>query len=105
MRQLWRILRDDTSMKQQRPIRVMQIIARMNVGGPAMIVADLMQGLNSNKFEQILVTGFCAKDEVEYLDARASYIPVTRIQSLGRSISVIGDVKSFFFIAWNYSTI
>lgn len=31
------------------PIRVMQIIARMNVGGPAVIVADLMRGLKKDR--------------------------------------------------------
>ncbi len=40
-------------------IKVMQIIARMNVGGPAVIVAQLMRGLDQAKFEQLLVTGYC----------------------------------------------
>ena len=38
-------------------IKVMQIIARMNVGGPAVIVAELMRGLDSSRFEQVLITG------------------------------------------------
>ena len=46
----------------------MQIIARMNVGGPAVIVADLMRGLDSNHFSQQLITGFCDENEADYLD-------------------------------------
>ena len=40
-------------------VKVMQIIASMNVGGPAVIAAELMRGLDKNKYEQILVTGYC----------------------------------------------
>ena len=39
------------------PIKVMQVIARMNVGGPAVIVAELMRGMDSSKYQQTLVTG------------------------------------------------
>jgi glycosyltransferase involved in cell wall biosynthesis len=74
----------------------MQVIARMNVGGPAVIVDELMRGLNKNRFEEILVTGYCAEDESDYLEEVATDIPVTRISGLGRSVSVLGDIKSFF---------
>ena len=83
-------------MNQAQPIRIMQVIARMNVGGPAVIVAELMRGLDKDRFEEILVTGFCAQDEADYLDEMATDIPATRIQGLGRSVSVLGDFKSFF---------
>ena len=83
-------------MNQARPIRIMQVIARMNVGGPAVIVAELMRGLDSDKFQSVLVTGYCADDEADYLDEVAKDIPATRIQGLGRSVSVLGDIKSFF---------
>ena len=83
-------------MKEVQPIRVMQVIARMNVGGPAVIVDELMRGLNENRFEEILVTGYCAEDESDYLDEVATDTPVTRIPGLGRSVSVLRDIKSFF---------
>jgi glycosyltransferase involved in cell wall biosynthesis len=85
-------------MKQDRPMRIMQIIARMNLGGPAVIVAELMQGLDSSSFKMQLVTGFCADDEADYLDEVAPNIPVTRIAGLGRSVSPLGDLKSFFVL-------
>jgi glycosyltransferase involved in cell wall biosynthesis len=85
-------------MKQDRPIRIMQIIARMNLGGPAVIVAELMQGLDSSSFQVQLVTGFCADDEADYLDEVAPNLPVTRIAGLGRSVSLLGDLKSFFVL-------
>jgi glycosyltransferase involved in cell wall biosynthesis len=82
-------------MEQARPIRIMQVIARMNIGGPAVIVADLMLRLNNEKFEAILVTGYCADDEADYLEEFGLDIPVTRISGLGRSVSFYGDLKSF----------
>jgi len=82
-------------MNQVQPIRIMQLIARMNVGGPAIIVAELMRGLDSERFEVILVTGHCSDDEADYLDEVATDIPVTRINSLGRSVSILADIKSF----------
>jgi glycosyltransferase involved in cell wall biosynthesis len=77
-------------------IKVMQIIARMNVGGPAVIVAELIRGLDSSKFEQILITGYCDETEADYLDEVATDIKATRIAGLGRSVSPIADLKAFF---------
>ena len=76
-------------------IKVMQIIARMNVGGPAVIVAELMRGLDSSKFEQVLITGYCDETEADYLDEVATDIKATRIAGLGRSVSPISDLKAF----------
>jgi len=77
-------------------IKVMQIIARMNVGGPAVIVAELMRGLDSTQFEQVLVTGYCDVNEADYLDEVATDIKATRIAGLGRSISLVTDLRAFF---------
>ena len=77
-------------------VKVMQIIARMNVGGPAVIVAELMRGLDKSAFEQILVTGYCDENEADYLDTVATDIKATRIAGLGRSVSLFADLKAFF---------
>ena len=75
-------------------VKVMQIIARMNVGGPAVIVAELMRGLDKSAFEQILVTGYCDENEADYLDTVATDIKATRIAGLGRSVSLFADLKA-----------
>ena len=77
------------------PIRVMRIIARMNVGGPAVQVSGLMRGFSSLEFEHRLYTGFCATDEADYLDSVAKDIPVIRIDGLGRRVSLRGDIRAF----------
>ena len=77
------------------PIRVMRIIARMNVGGPAVQVSGLMRGFNSNEFEHRLYTGFCATDEADYLDSVATDIKAIRIDGLGRRVILGGDIRAF----------
>ena len=78
------------------PIRVMRIIARMNVGGPAVQVSGLMRGLNAIQFDHRLYTGFCADDEADYLDTVATDVNALRIDGFGRRISLGGDFKAFF---------
>ena len=85
-------------MKSKQPAKVMQIIARMNVGGPAVLVADLMRNLDSSKFETRLVTGYCDKNESDYLDEVATDIKSIRIPGFGRSISIGNDMKAFFLL-------
>jgi glycosyltransferase involved in cell wall biosynthesis len=78
------------------PIRVMRIIARMNVGGPAVQVSGLMRGFNSDQFDHRLYTGYCAEDEADYLDTVATDVKAVRIQGFGRRVSLGGDLKAFF---------
>ena len=77
------------------PIRVMRIIARMNVGGPAVQVSGLMRGFNSVDFDHRLYTGFCAADEADYLDTVATDVKAVRIEGFGRRVSMGGDIKAF----------
>jgi len=77
------------------PIRVMRVIARMNVGGPAVQVSGLMRGFDAAAFDQRLYTGFCAADEADYLDTVATDVKAIRIEGFGRRISLGGDVKAF----------
>jgi glycosyltransferase involved in cell wall biosynthesis len=76
-------------------IRVMRIIARMNVGGPAVQVSGLLRGMNSSEFDHRLFTGFCASDEADYLDTVAKDIYAVRIEGFGRRVSLGADLKAF----------
>ena len=77
------------------PIRVMRIIARMNVGGPAVQVSGLMRGLRATEFDHRLYAGFCADDEADYLDTVATDVTALRIEGFGRRVSLSGDIKAF----------
>ena len=75
-------------------IRVLRIIARMNVGGPAVQISGLMRGLDPNLFEQRLITGLCGDDEADYLETQAPDVLATRIVGLGRALSMRDDSKA-----------
>jgi glycosyltransferase involved in cell wall biosynthesis len=83
------------SPELKRPIRVMRIIARMNIGGPAIQVSGLMRGFNKEEFDHRLFTGFCAADEADYLDTVATDIKATRINGFGRHVSLKSDASAF----------
>jgi glycosyltransferase involved in cell wall biosynthesis len=73
----------------------MRIIARMNVGGPAVQVSGLMRGLHATEFDHRLYTGFCAHDEADYLDTVAKDVSALRIDGFGRRISLGADLIAF----------
>ena len=77
------------------PIRVMRIIARMNVGGPAVQVSGLMRGINAVDFDHRLYTGYCAADEADYLETVATDVQAIRIDGFGRRVSFGGDIRAF----------
>jgi glycosyltransferase involved in cell wall biosynthesis len=76
----------------------MQIIARMNVGGPAVLVADLMRNFDPKLVNAVLVTGYCDENESDYLDEVAKDVRAIRVPGLGRSVSPLRDVSAFFLL-------
>jgi glycosyltransferase involved in cell wall biosynthesis len=85
-------------MKPDGPIKVMQVIARMNVGGPAILVADLVRNFDSKVVDSVLVTGYCDQNESDYLDQVATDIAAIRVSGLGRSVSPFKDLNAFFLL-------
>ena len=79
-----------------RKIRVLRIIARMNVGGPAIQVTGLMQKLNTDKFEHNLVTGYVSPNEADYLVVNDIKLSEMRIDGLGRSVKLYSDLMALF---------
>lgn len=72
----------------------MRIIARMNVGGPAVQIAGLMRGLPESEFDQRLFTGFCDPGEADFLNSQAPDVLAMRIPGLGRSLRPSEDLKA-----------
>jgi glycosyltransferase involved in cell wall biosynthesis len=75
-------------------IRVMRVIARMNVGGPALQAATLMRGLDTELFDQRLYAGVVEPGEADYVDLRASDISPHRLPTLGRSVRPADDARA-----------
>jgi glycosyltransferase involved in cell wall biosynthesis len=80
------------------PIRVLRVIARMNVGGPALQVSALARHLDPARFEQRLLVGSVGPGEADYLDLRASDVEVVRVPGLGRAPRVSDDARALAVI-------
>ena len=94
------LIGEDTQMSphEDGSIKVMRIIARMNVGGPAVQVSGLMRGFDPELFDQKLLTGYCAEDEADYLEKVAVDVKAIRIDGLGRSLKLRADLTALFAI-------
>lgn len=76
-------------------IRVLRLIARMNVGGPAQQIVGLQRGLDPERFDSRLVTGSVEAGEGDHLQLRAPDVEVTRVEGLGRSVRLGDDARAF----------
>jgi glycosyltransferase involved in cell wall biosynthesis len=88
------------SSASSQPIRVLRVIARLNVGGPALHVAYLTEGLAGRGYDTTLVAGSLARGEesmahvAESRDARIVTIP-----HLHREISPLEDARAIVRLA------
>ena len=71
------------------PPKVLHVIARMNVGGTARYVGELIENIPGS----LLATGYVQGSEVE--DSSVVKLEAIRVPHLGRKISLMGD-----FLAW-----
>ena len=80
-------------------LKVMRLIARLNIGGPAIHTTLLTERLNRDRFESLLVTGVEAENEGNMLDLmgtrglQSELRPIV-IPSLGREISPKNDLNT-----------
>jgi glycosyltransferase involved in cell wall biosynthesis len=79
--------------ERSEPIRVMRIISRMNIGGPATHVVLLNAGLNRQGFDCLLVTGSEGASEGSLRDLAAENdLRLAIIPELGREIAPWSDL-------------
>jgi glycosyltransferase involved in cell wall biosynthesis len=79
-------------MALRRPIRICRVIARMNVGGPAVHITQLTAGMDSERFAQLVVSGVEAPHEASMLAlARARGVDPVIVPELGRELAARDD--------------
>jgi glycosyltransferase involved in cell wall biosynthesis len=91
-------LNQKTGEASHEPFRLLRVIARMNVGGPAIQITGLMQSLPVKSFKQKLLTGFCDKNEADYLEVNDLNLTRTKIVGFGRRVNFFSDLKVLFRI-------
>ena len=83
-----------------RPIRVLRVIARLNVGGPALHVTYLARGLAERGYETTLVAGDVAPGEesMAFVADRAG-VDIVRLPGLSRELSPVRDALAAWRLA------
>jgi glycosyltransferase involved in cell wall biosynthesis len=71
---------------------VLQVIARLNLGGTAKYLITLNNGLNKRGIKSLIATGYVQTDEIE--DSHIKKLKPIRIKNLGRKISLKNDLKA-----------
>lgn len=76
-------------------VRVMHVIARLNIGGPAVHVLGLASGMRAEQFDVTVVAGVPREDEGD-MTAMLDRVGVSYqiIPSMGRSLSPLDDIAS-----------
>lgn len=82
------------------PVKTLRVIARLNMGGPALHVAYLTAGLGPRGYRTTLVAGSLARgeDSMAFVAERLG-VPVVTIPELGREISFIRDAVAVIRLA------
>ena len=82
------------------PVRILRVIARLNMGGPALHVAYLTAGLRKRGYDTTLVAGSLARgeDSMAFV-ADEREVGVVRIDELGREISPLRDLVATLRLA------
>ena len=77
------------------PIRVLRVIARLNMGGPAIHVSNLAAGLETRGYHTTLVAGSLARgeDSMAYVAERLG-VSVVSMPEMQREVAPLQDVKS-----------
>ena len=83
-----------------RPIRVLRVIARLNVGGPALHVTYLARGLAERGYQTTLVAGDVARGEASmaFVAERAG-VEIVSLPGLSRELAPIHDALSAWRLA------
>lgn len=81
------------------PIRILRVIARMNVGGPALQISGLARQLDPARFEQRILCGQLEDGEADWLTLRAPDVDVVRVPGLARSIGAGRELRALAGIA------
>ena len=72
-------------------IRLLSIVTRMNVGGPAVQISTLMRGLLPTEVDQVLLTGTVGSDEEDFLSSQGQDLRFIHVPSMAREVHPVKD--------------
>jgi glycosyltransferase involved in cell wall biosynthesis len=84
--------------KPSRPIKVLHVVTRMNTGGVAVLLDDLMSTFNPLLVEATLLSGSCDETEEDYLSIHKAKYRLIRVAHLQKKFNLQRDLQAFFEI-------
>jgi glycosyltransferase involved in cell wall biosynthesis len=76
-------------------VHIVHLIARLNDGGPARVLASLARALSARGHRVTVLAGTCAEDERDLsAELRSLGVEVETISGLGRRLSPVADARS-----------
>ena len=81
-------------MMHSSKIRILHLVTRMNLGGVAISIDNLLENMDPDRFESLLVTGRCEFPEKEYYDSTARKYPIKRFQVFHKSFTFFDDIRA-----------
>lgn len=88
-------------MDQKRPIKVLRIIARLNVGGPALHCVLLSENLDKHGFKTALITGTPADNEADFekeFNLQPKNFRLIKLAKMKRVVTGLGDLLTLWEI-------
>jgi glycosyltransferase involved in cell wall biosynthesis len=76
-------------------IKVVHVVTRMNTGGVAVLISELVTGMDPDRFDVQLIAGKCSPGEEDYLHARGLRLGEISIPSMSRALSPFSDLRTF----------
>ena len=82
-------------------IHVVHVLTRTNIGGPSVMLVDLINGLDASRFRHTVIRGAAVAAEGDYLLNHPVACEVITLPELRRSIGVLAELRSL----WRISTL
>ena len=80
------------------PIKVLHVVTRMNTGGVAVLLDDLMSSFDPRLVEATLITGSCDETEEDYLSVHKPSYRLIRVARLQKKFNLHNDIQAFLEI-------
>ena len=79
-------------------IRIVHVMTRTNIGGPSVMLADLLTGLDNAEFQQFVIRGPASASEGDYFEQRPVTCEVMTLGELRRSVGVLREIRSLVML-------
>ena len=83
--------------RETEKLKILRVIARLNIGGPALHVWTLSEDLSKHNFETTLVVGECDSGEKSYDEEnqlKPTRFQLIRLKTMGRVVRGLSDLKT-----------